>query len=72
MKPELDGRQEASAPSQRRRLPIAWVFVAPFLFFYVAFLIYPTIQVGYLSFTNSDITGQGAFVGLQNYAELIK
>jgi hypothetical protein len=29
----------------------------------VAFLIYPTIQVGYLSLTNSDITGQGLLSG---------
>ena len=47
------------------------MFVAPFLFFYAAFLIYPAIEVAYLSLTDSDITGQGAFVGLQNYRELI-
>jgi multiple sugar transport system permease protein len=51
--------------------PIAWFFVAPFLFFYGAFLIYPAVQVCYLSLTNSDIAGQGVFIGLQNYAELI-
>ncbi len=59
--------------STRRRFawPIGWLFAAPFLFFYGAFLIYPAIQVAYLSLTNSDITGQGSFVGLQNYVELI-
>ena len=72
MKPESNARQEASAREKRRRLPVAWILVAPFLFFYVAFLIYPSIQVAYLSFTNSDITGTGTFVGLQNYAELIR
>ena len=71
MKPESNARQEVSARGKRRRLPVAWILVAPFLFFYVAFLIYPSIQVAYLSFTNSDITGTGTFVGLQNYAELI-
>jgi multiple sugar transport system permease protein len=59
-------------PGQRRkRWPIGWVFVAPFLFFYGLFLIYPAIQVCYLSLTNSDIAGVGHFVGLQNYIELI-
>jgi multiple sugar transport system permease protein len=59
--------------TQRRKgWPIAWAFVAPFLFFYGVFLIYPAIQVGYLSLTNSDIAGQGAFVGLQNYIALIR
>lgn len=49
-----------------------WVFVAPFLLFYGIFLIFPAIQVCYLSLTNSDIAGQGSFVGLQNFAELIR
>lgn len=72
MRPESSARQEAPSREKRRRLPIAWVFVAPFLFFYVAFLIYPAIQVAYLSFTNSDITGQGTFIGMQNYGELVR
>jgi multiple sugar transport system permease protein len=66
-----DVRPEVLAPKKGNRLPIAWILVAPFLLFYVIFLIYPAIQVVYLSLTNSDITGQGSFVGLQNYAELI-
>ena len=57
---------------RRKRWSIGWVFVAPFLFFYGAFLIYPAIQVCYLSLTNSDIAGQGSFVGLQNFAELMR
>jgi multiple sugar transport system permease protein len=56
---------------QRRRWPVGWVLVAPFLFFYGVFLIYPAVQVCYLSLTNSDIAGQGAFVGFNNYVELI-
>src|SRR6266404_9796022 len=56
---------------RRKAFPIGWVFVAPFLFFYGVFLIYPAIQVCYLSLTNSDIAGQGSFVGLQNYIALI-
>jgi multiple sugar transport system permease protein len=56
---------------RRKRWPLGWVFVAPFLFFYGVFLIYPAIQVCYLSLTNSDIAGEGTFVGLQNYITLI-
>jgi multiple sugar transport system permease protein len=56
---------------RRKRWPIGWVFVAPFLFFYALFLIYPAIQVCYLSLTNSDIAGVGNFVGLRNYLELM-
>jgi multiple sugar transport system permease protein len=71
MKAESDAWRKTSAPRQRRRFPVAWMLVAPFLFFYAAFLIYPAIEVAYLSLTDSDITGQGAFVGLRNYRELI-
>jgi multiple sugar transport system permease protein len=59
-------------PTQQRKCwPVGWVLVAPFLFFYGVFLIYPAVQVCYLSLTNSDIAGQGAFVGFNNYVELI-
>ena len=65
--------QPIDRPRQRRkRWSIGWVFVAPFLFFYCAFLIYPAFQVCYLSLTSSDIAGQGSFVGLQNFAELMR
>jgi len=47
------------------------VLIAPFVIFYVLFLVYPALQVVYLSLTNSDIAGQGRFVGLANYQELI-
>ncbi len=66
-KAQLDDRRT----KRRKRRSNAWVFVAPFLFFYGVFLIYPAIQVCYLSLTNSDIAGQGGFVGLQNFVELM-
>ena len=67
-KAQLNGQRKL----RRKGLPIGWVFVAPFLFFYGVFLIYPAIQVCYLSLTNSDIAGQGGFVGLRNYVELMR
>jgi multiple sugar transport system permease protein len=46
------------------------LLVAPFLIVYGAFLIYPTIRVILLSFTNADIAGKGAFIGTANYVKL--
>jgi multiple sugar transport system permease protein len=55
----------------RKEWQIAWILVGPFLLFYALFLFYPAIQVAYLSLTNSDIAGQGKFIGLNNYNELL-
>lgn len=67
----------AAAPAarrRRRRTPWATVIllVGPFLVVYLAFLIYPTIRVIELSFTNSDIAGIGTFTGVANYVRLWK
>jgi len=58
----------------RRRTPWGTVIllVAPFLVVYAAFLVYPTIRVIHLSFTNSDIAGIGTWVGTANYQRLWK
>ncbi len=48
------------------------VLIAPFTVVYLAFLVYPTVRVLMLSFTNSDIAGRGSFVGIANYAHLLK
>jgi multiple sugar transport system permease protein len=59
---------------KRRRTPWATVIllVGPFLVVYLAFLIYPTVRVIELSFTNSDIAGIGSFIGTANYVRLWK
>jgi multiple sugar transport system permease protein len=56
---------------RRKNSWAAWVLIAPFVIFYVLFLIYPALQVVYLSLTSSDIAGQGQFIGLSNYKELV-
>jgi multiple sugar transport system permease protein len=48
------------------------LLVAPFLIIYGAFLIYPTIRVVLLSFTNADIAGIGKYIGTANYVKLWK
>jgi multiple sugar transport system permease protein len=64
--------RHASLSKHRKGWRIAWFFVLPFLSFYGLFLIYPAIQVAYLSLTNADIAGQGKFIGLANYIELAR
>ncbi|HVO21146.1 MAG TPA: sugar ABC transporter permease [Anaeromyxobacter sp.] len=46
--------------------------LAPFSFFFLVFLIYPTLNVVYLSFTNSDIAGVGKLIGAANYLKLFR
>jgi multiple sugar transport system permease protein len=47
-----------------------WAFVAPFLVFFIAFMIWPMIHGLYLSFTEISLTGAGGnIIGFDNYAE---
>jgi len=57
-----------------RRTPWGTVLlmVLPFIAVYSAFLIYPTVRVVMLSFTNADIAGRGHFIGTENYVRLWK
>jgi multiple sugar transport system permease protein len=66
--------KEAVRGSKRslRRRVAPWLFVLPFFSFYVLFLAYPALRVCYLSLTNSDIAGQGNFVGATNYLTLFQ
>lgn len=56
----------------RRRGLTALLMVAPFLLIYLLFLIYPSLRVLQLSLTDADLTGQGQYVGLSNYARLLR
>ncbi|WP_189093157.1 carbohydrate ABC transporter permease, partial [Deinococcus ruber] len=55
----------------RRKLLTVVLLVAPFLIIYLLFLIYPTLRVIQLSFTNADLNGSGHFTGLTNYIKLL-
>jgi multiple sugar transport system permease protein len=50
----------------------AWLFIAPFALFYLAFLIGPTIYMLIVSFFNTSLVskGLGSFAGVSNYAEM--
>jgi multiple sugar transport system permease protein len=50
----------------------AWVFLTPGILYFTIFLILPLIAAAYVSFTNWDIMTPPKWVGLKNYAELLK
>ncbi|TXR52672.1 carbohydrate ABC transporter permease [Quadrisphaera setariae] len=61
------------APRARRTdAKAGWLFVAPFAFFYLLFLIAPTIYMIVSSFFNTSLVqgGLGSFAGFANYAEM--
>jgi multiple sugar transport system permease protein len=62
---------DARAVPLWRRLPAGLLFTLPFLIFYLAFLVWPTVSALYLSFFNESLTGtRGEFVGLSNWTEM--
>lgn len=69
--PSTDSRPSPEKRAQaRKRFLTAMLLVAPFILIYIVFLIYPTLRVFQLSFTNSDLSGEGAYNGFQNYVKL--
>jgi multiple sugar transport system permease protein len=50
----------------------ALLFITPFGAIYLLFFIYPSLRVVQLSFTNSDITGIGEYIGFANYRRLMR
>ncbi len=47
------------------------LMIAPFLFFFGAFFLYPTYKVVALSFTDAPLIGDGTWIGLDNYRKLL-
>ena len=59
--------------SKKLRLNIAgWALMFPFIFFFSAFLVYPSLYTVVHSFTNSPLVGWGDWVGFENYFKLTK
>ncbi|MEQ6899186.1 sugar ABC transporter permease [Microbacterium sp. KR10-403] len=68
------GRSRLTAhPRAIRDTRSAWLFIAPFGIFYLAFLLGPTIYMFIMSFFNTSTvrTGLGSFAGFANYAEML-
>ncbi|WP_375186158.1 carbohydrate ABC transporter permease [Pseudooceanicola sp.] len=58
------------ATRRRRERRDAMLLIAPFLFIFVVFFLYPTYKVIVLSFTDAPLIGDGNWVGLANYIKL--
>lgn len=60
------GRRSTSQPSVA-----ALLLVLPFVVVYAALFLYPSIQMLLLSFTDSQLTLPGSWIGIANYVKLI-
>lgn len=67
-----------SAPPRRRGLRArqrealwGYLFIAPWLIGFLAFVLGPTLFSLYASFTNYDVTSRFDWVGIRNYAQLV-
>ena len=59
--------------SKKLRLNIAgWALMFPFIFFFSAFLVYPSLYTVVHSFTDSPLIGWGNWIGFENYVKLFK
>jgi multiple sugar transport system permease protein len=61
----------SAARPTRQALPAA-LLLAPFVLAFVLFFLVPAAQAFYLSLTKSSLTRTSAFVGLANYAALVR
>ena len=58
------------SPNNSKNNLHGWAFSAPFLIFFLMFLVWPIIHGLYMSFTGQTLTGaNNGFVGFANYAE---
>jgi multiple sugar transport system permease protein len=64
---------KAAMPSRLKRKDnlAALPLVAPFVVVYAALFLYPSLQMLLMSFTNSQLTLPGEWVGLDNYVKLL-
>ena len=56
----------------RRDTRAAWLMLAPFLAFFVLFVLYPLAMTLYYSFTNYNMTAAPVWIGLKNYRRLLR
>jgi multiple sugar transport system permease protein/raffinose/stachyose/melibiose transport system permease protein len=64
------GRPAGLRPHQARDTFSGWGFAAPFLVFFVAFLVWPILYGLYMSLTGKSLTGANdSLLGFANYAE---
>jgi len=64
-------RSRNGSPLKKKDNLTALPLVAPFVIVYGALFIYPSAQMLLMSFTNSQLTLPGEWIGLANYAKLL-
>ena len=55
-----------------RETVTSYLFLAPFLFFFIMFVVYPMFMCVYTSFFDSTMGREDIFVGFKNYVELFQ
>ena len=70
-------KNQVQYSKKQRRLVLqenvaAYLFMLPFLLFFVTFVLYPMFMCVYTSFFDSTMGREDIFIGLQNYKELLK
>lgn len=58
--------------STRRELRLGLLFISPWIVGFLAFVVYPMVNAGYLSFTRFSGFGEARWVGLRNYIRLFQ
>lgn len=51
---------------------VAWLFVIPFLFFFIGFLLYPILKGMKLSLYDATLGGKTFFIGIENYIHMLQ
>jgi multiple sugar transport system permease protein len=73
---QVAGARSTSAPgagaARRRETRSALLFISPWIIGFLVFTAYPVIYTGYLSFTDYDVINDPAFVGFDNFKELLE
>lgn len=70
-KGRLPHNRRMQNPLRRKDNLAALPLVAPFVAVYAALFLYPSVQMLLLSFTDSQLTLPGNWVGLDNYFKLL-
>jgi len=68
--PAEAGSRRRLTPRQRRGLRAGLLFIAPWIFGFLAFQLYPILYALYLSFTQYTGFGPAEWVGLSNYVRM--
>lgn len=64
--------KKPAAAARRSDARLAWLFVAPSVIGFAVFAAFPAIRGLYLSFTDFRVFSPGSWIGLDNYAALLR